>query len=395
MHTLPAPRGKVAQTWRAAWVDRWVALRNHLLASRRFQRRAAAFVLTAPIARARARDLFDLVAGFVYSQVLLACVQLRLFDILAEGPQTLPVLSQRLKLSNDSVERLMAAAVSLRLVERRSGGRFGLGELGAPMVGNTAIAAMVEHHAALYADLGDPVALLRGRRDAASLARYWPYADAQTPDALPAESVAEYSALMSASQPLVADEILDAYPLHGHRCLLDVGGGEGTFLTTAARRAPGLQLMLFDLPAVVDRARVCFAESGLTDQVLSFGGSFFTDPLPTGADVATLVRVIHDHDDESALRIFRAVRRALPHGGTLLLAEPMAGTPGAEAMGDAYFGFYLLAMGRGRPRSAQALRALLHAAGFDQVRQVRTNMPLQTGLLIARAGISSDDAIKV
>jgi len=32
---------------------------------------------------------------------------------------------------------------------------------------------------------------------------------------------------MSASQPLVAQEVLDAYPLHGHRCLLDVGGGRG------------------------------------------------------------------------------------------------------------------------------------------------------------------------
>ena len=43
------------------------------------------FPLTRPIARRRARELFDLCAGFVYSQVLLACVRLRLFEILAEG----------------------------------------------------------------------------------------------------------------------------------------------------------------------------------------------------------------------------------------------------------------------------------------------------------------------
>ena len=36
------------------------------------------------------------------------------------------------------------------------------------------------------------------------------------------------------SQPLVADEVLDAYDLHGHRCLLDVGGGQGRFLLAAA-----------------------------------------------------------------------------------------------------------------------------------------------------------------
>ncbi len=37
---------------------------------------------------------------------------------------------------------------------------------------------------------------------------------------------------MAASQPLVADEILDAYPFARHRCLLDVGGGDGSFLAS-------------------------------------------------------------------------------------------------------------------------------------------------------------------
>ena len=107
------------------------------------------------------RALFDLCAGFVYSQVLLACVQLRLFDVLAQGPLSLGELSSRLGLPLESTQRLLAAAQSLRLVEERGAGRFGLGTLGAPMVGNAAVAAMVEHHAALYADLRDPVALLR------------------------------------------------------------------------------------------------------------------------------------------------------------------------------------------------------------------------------------------
>jgi len=389
MQAMPAPEHPAAPSRRAAWADRWRALRDRLLASPGFQRSAAAFPLTAPIARRRAGALFDLVAGFVYSQVLLACVQLHLFDILAEGPQSEDALARRLGLTVEAARRLLAATVALRLVETRGEGRFGLGELGAPMVGNSAIAAMVTHHAALYDDLRDPVALLRGEGGGAALARYWPYAQAAQPGALPAASVADYCALMSASQPLVADEILDAHDLRGHRCLLDVGGGEGSFLISAARRAPALQLMLFDLPAVAERARSRCAAAGIGHRLRIEGGSFLTDVLPRGADIASLVRVIHDHDDAAALAILRAVRGALPEGGTLLLAEPMAGTPGAQAMGDAYFGFYLLAMGRGRPRSAGTLRALLLQAGFDRVRQVRTRMPLQIGLLVAHAGLAS------
>ena len=68
----------------------------------------------------------------------------------------------------------------------------------------------------------------------------------------------------------------------------------------------------------------------------------------------------------------------------LLLAEPMSGTPGAEPVGDAYFGFYLLAMGRGRPRTPQDLQQMLMAVGFSHIQLLATRQPLQSRLLAAR-----------
>ncbi|MGK3925309.1 methyltransferase, partial [Enterococcus faecium] len=78
-----------------------------------------------------------------------------------------------------------------------------------------------------------------------------------------------------------------------------------------------------------------------------------------GADIASLVRVLHDHDDTAVRTILGAVHAALPPGGTLLVAEPMSGTRGAAPIGDAYFGFYLTAMKSGRPRTADELSAML------------------------------------
>ncbi len=329
----------------------------------------------------RAGAVFDLCAGFVYSQILLACVRLRLFDILAEGPQTVNLLAPRLGLTVDSTSRLLDAAVALRLLSRRRDDRFGLGPLGAPLVGNPALTAMVEHHSMLYADLRDPLALLRGQQQDSALAAYWPYSGEGSPVTLSSERIAAYTALMSASQPLVGEEIIDAYPLHRHRCLLDVGGGDGTFLTAVGARCPDLQLMLFDLPAVAERGRARFAAAGLAGRATAVGGSFLSDALPKGADIITLVRVIHDHDDERALTILRAARQALPAGGTLLIAEPMADTPGADRVADAYFGFYLLAMGRGRARSPQRLGELLRQADFQPPRMIPTALPLQTSLM--------------
>ena len=306
--------------------DRLFGLRNRLLANPRFQKWAAGFPLTRPIAQRRARALFDLCAGFVYSQVLQACVQLRLFDALLDGPHTLDVLCAQLSLAPDAATRLLDAAAALQLVERRGDGRFGLGVLGAALVGNPGVTAMIEHHALLYADLRDPVGLLRGEQHDTALARLWPYAGETRPMGLAAPDVAAYSTLMAASQPLVAADVLAAYRLDRHRCLLDLGGGDGTFLIEAAAAAPGLKLMLFDLPAVADRARKRFAGAGLTTRATAVGGDFKADSLPQGADIISLIRVVHDHDDDAALAILRAAWQALPSGGTLLLAEPMAGT---------------------------------------------------------------------
>jgi demethylspheroidene O-methyltransferase len=369
----------------ASLIDRGYAAWHRLVASARFQRWASGFPLTRPIARNRQRALFDLCAGFVYSQILLACVRLRLFDILKEGPQTVAALAPRLALSESATERLLAAAVALTLVTRRSGGRFGLGELGAALTGNPAITAMVEHHTMLYADLADPVALLRGEQPGTALGRYWPYAEREPGTAAPMpDQVASYTALMADSQPMIAAEVLDAYRFDRHRCLLDIGGGDGSFLAAAAARAPALRVILFDLPPVAERAKARFAKAGLGDRATAVGGDFRTDPLPPGSDVISLVRVVHDHDDATVMAVLRAVRQALPADGTLLLAEPMAGTPGAEPMGDAYFGFYLLAMGRGRPRTFGELSRMLRDAGFSQIRAVPTRSPLLTRLIAAR-----------
>ncbi len=371
------------------WRERWFAQRDRWLASPRFRAAASRFVATRPVARKRAAELFDLVAGFVYSQWLLACVELDLFERLARSPMTAQQLADEARLPLLSAERLLQAAAALRLTQPRGdageGQRWGLGALGAAMVGNEAVVAMVEHHRTLYTDLADPLAVLRGERGQGELAKYWAYAKAVQPGALADANTAPYSALMSASQPLVAGQVLDAYPIRRHRHLLDLGGGEGVFVAAALERAPRLTATLFDLPAVAAAARGRFARAGLAGRVQAVGGDFHHGALPEGADVVSLVRVIYDHDDAPALGILRAARRALPRGGTLLLAEPLADTAGAQAMGAAYFGMYLLAMGSGRSRSAAELAALLERAGFDRVRQRSTALPLQAGLLLARA----------
>ncbi len=357
------------------WRGRWLKWRNAVLASPKFQSFALRFPPTRPIARRRAGKLFDLVAGFTYSQILAACIATRLLDHLADGPKDIAALGREIDLPGESIERLLRGAAALDLVEPVGDG-WALGQQGAALIGNRGIAEMVAHHHLLYADLADPVALLRRGGGGGKLSGHWHYAESAGTGG--DDKVADYSALMAASQPLVAEQILAAYPFSKHWRLLDVGGGEGAFIGAVAKAVPSLGLGLFDLPAVVERAR-----ARLGQRADYFEGSFLDDVLPEGFDLITLVRVLHDHDDGPALGLLRRIHSALPPKGRLLVAEPMAQTPGAEASGDAYFGFYLLAMGSGRPRSVEEISRLLKAAGFRKVRAVPTRLPLTVRVMIA------------
>ena len=229
--------------------------RDRMLADSAFQRWSARFLLTRPVARRESRALFDICAGFVYSQVLAACVELDVFSRVAAGPVRIEALALFCKLPEPAMRMLAEAAASLRLL-KLSSGSVRLGALGAALRGNPGVAAMVAHHRLFYADIADPVALLRGQVST-KLGRFWPYCGQ-------AGEAPAYSALMAATQPMIANEILDAYDFSQHKVILDIGGGDGSFLQCVAARAPMPSLQLFDMPEVAAQAQIRFARAGLT-----------------------------------------------------------------------------------------------------------------------------------
>lgn len=369
--------------------DWFMGLRDRLVTDPGFQRWSSRFPLTRPIARHQANAAFDLCAGFVYSQVLMASIRIGLLERVRAAPVEEADLVRTLEIPPDRARLLIGAAVALGLLSRRPGCRIGLGMLGASIAANPGISAMVEHHSMLYADIADPVALLASDRRDTHLRQYWSYASNTDVEQISDARVAPYSALMTSSQAMLADDILDAYPFDRHASVLDVGGGEGAFLLALARRFPGPALHLFDLPAVAARAAARFETASFGGRLRTTGGNFFVDPLPKGHDVMTLVRIVHDHDDDDVLKLFAQIRQALPPGGTLVIAEPMSGEVGSARVADVYFAFYLLAMGSGRPRSARQLTEMLHASGFVDVRPISTARPMLVSMISARVNSST------
>lgn len=360
------------------WRCRWRLFRNRLLADSKFQRWAARTPLVRRIASKKALELHHLTAGFVYTQTLTAVVQSNLLAVLQGRIESTKSVAAMCGLTAPAAHTLLTAAQALKLTEEVSQGYWMVGELGASVLGNPGVADMVRHHTVLYRDLADPLALLK-HRESTGLRDYWSYVPGGNH---PDEGHREYSQLMSSSLALISDHILDSVPLQDYQSLIDVAGGTGHFARVVTRRHPHISASVLDLPEVVSEAKNQFPNS----DIRFVATDMFRSPLPQDVELFSLIRVLHDHDDEPVASLLSRLCRALKPGGHLLIAEPMAGTQGAEPIGDTYFSFYLWAMGSGRPRNAEELRAMCLAAGFSAVREFKTPIPALTRVLIAEKG---------
>lgn len=386
MHQLDFNGATLDTSTKTPWSEQWKIRLERWLSHPALYRFAISNPFTRWFAQRRTQQVFDLMAGFVHSQVLLSCTRLGLFGLLRENAMSMQELAQRVNVAPAALQRLVYAAVSLRLLAFRHHQTIGLGPLGVPVAAHAGIQAMIEHNQLLYQDLHDPVAFLN-HAWSGSMAEYWPYAhesgQACTRQASD-ERVSRYSALMAASQNFVIQEILSSYNFADHRCILDVGTGMGRFISELGKRQAHLQLQLFDLPPVLHLARQTLGEHQLLDRASFFPGSFTEDALPQGADLITLVRVAHDHPDAVVKQLLRKAFEALPVGGALLIAEPMASEPGEPPLGDAYFHYYLLAMGAGRLRTPSELGELMAEAGFSLIELIPNPMPIHARLLVGR-----------
>src|SRR5438105_3977829 len=126
---------------------------------------------------------------------------------------------------------------------------------------------------------------------------------------------------MTAISREFAPAVLDAYDFSGIETLMDVAGGHGYFVGEALKRHPRMKGILLDLPHVVEGAKRTLREMGVDHRCEPMAGDFFEE-VPSGADAYYLQHIIHDWDDEHAVKILRNIRKALAgrkHGRLLIV----------------------------------------------------------------------------
>lgn len=158
--------------------------------------------------------------------------------------------------------------------------------------------------------------------------------------------------------------IVEAYDFARVTTIVDVGGGSGALLAAILRANPRAKGIIFDMAPVVADARESLSRTDLNRRIELVEGDLFADPLPPGADLYLLSRIIHDWDDQHAEQILRNCRAAARAESRLLLIEDVMPEHVSDAPATVGSDLTMLLYTGGAERTEPEYRALLAAAGF-------------------------------
>ena len=254
-------------------------------------------------------EAFRLVQGYRVYQMLVAACELKLPDLLADGPKSARDLAAATETHEPSMGRFLRGLAIWGLVEQLPGDRYSGTALAdcfrsdIPGFRNMTLNLAAEGYTAwgslLYSlRTGKPAfEHVFGKSRWAALA--------EDP-----HSAARFNAHMVEVTTRVAAGFVHAYDFRGVATVVDVGGGNGALLAAVLRANPEIKGVLCDLPAGLAGARELLHSSGVAGRTSLAEGSFF-ESVPAGGDLYMLKSIVHDWDDERALQILKTCRQAM------------------------------------------------------------------------------------
>ncbi len=321
--------------------------------------------------------MLGLITGYWVSQLIYVVARLGVADVLAKGPRTPAAIAKAVGAQPAILRRVLRALASVGVFAETADGRLRLTPVAVTLRRDVpgslhAFACMMvdDYNWQAWGGLLDGVRTGARPFDRVYGLPLFPFLQ-QHPD-----KDREFSASMASISGTENDAIARAYPFGRCTRLVDVGGAHGHLLATILRRYKRLRGVLYDQPQVVAAAG---ASGFVTDRAVAGrcevqGGDFFT-AVPAGADAYIMKYIIHDWDDEQALRILRACRTAMAPGGRVLVVDNVI-PRGNGAHWGKLLDINMFVSPGGMERTREEFRALFRQAGLRLRRVVPTACPL-------------------
>ena len=320
-------------------------------------------------------ELLQLIVAKWAMQAVYAAAELSIADRLKDGPRPSADVAADCGTDPDATYRLMRALSNIGVLEEREGRVFALTAVGQFLRGDVPGSmrgfARFAGYSPTWKAWGETLHSVRTGQPGfehvfgENLFDWY---------AKHLDESAVFDEAMTSISTAEAEAVAAAFDFSGITTLADVGGGRGYLLATILKANPALKAILFDLPHVIAGAPSLLREHGIERRVRVEGGSFL-ESAPAGADAVIMKHILHDWNDEDAIRILRNCHRALPGRGRVLVVEAVVPPPGQPGWAKLLDLEMLVLTPRGRERTVKEFEELLHQGGFRLTRVVLTTSP--------------------
>ncbi len=159
------------------------------------------------------------------------------------------------------------------------------------------------------------------------------------------------------------DKVVDLYDFSSTKVIMDVGGGIGCLLEKILTNNSHIEKgILFELTSVTEHAKNEIISNSIKQKVEFVSGNFLEEIHPR-ADTIVISRILHDWDDETAIKILKNIHDALEHDGQLLIFEMVIPEDPEHDIGVS-LNFNLLVNVGGKERTNQEFENIFKIAGF-------------------------------
>jgi len=300
-----------------------------------------------------------------------AAVALHVPDLLADGPLPAAGVAERTGLDPDRARRLLRGLVALGVVSEVEG-RYAnteVGDLFREGVPGSRRALAMMHFPQSYRAWEHFVETLRTGATGHWLAYGGTLWDTIAADA---EFATRFNESMAANSRAAGMFVASAGNFAGAVTVVDVGGGKGALLAAVLRAHPQARGIVCDLAAGLTEARAYLAEQGVLDRCEIVEADFFK-AVPRG-DVYLLKDILHDWDDDDAVRILSVCRAAMHAEGRVLIVErvlPERFDDDPAKLNSVMTDLHMMVLFGGRERTPDEYAALFSAAGLRLTRVER------------------------
>jgi hypothetical protein len=317
--------------------------------------------------------LFQMATGYWVSQAIYVAAKLGIADLLKDGPQSYVALAAATGSDAPSLFRVMRALASVGIFSHVGKDRFALSRLAESLRTDTpaSLRAMVitigEIHYQACGNLLHSVQTGSPAFQNVFGASLFDYLRQNVDDA------DAFNQGMANVASMLAYAVLMAYDFGGISSIVDVGGGRGTLLEKILQFNPDMRGTVFDTASTIERTKQLHDDNAEGRLCSYVPGDFFIS-VPQGADAYLLSGVIHDWDDERAIRILGSCRRAMTRNSRVLLVDMVVPDNGVNCF-TKLLDLNMLVMNGGRERTETEFRTLLDASGYKLTKIVPTMAP--------------------